>query len=158
MVSFQSVFPSINASINAESNASPKVLGMFAITKFALQHMKSGSKIVNSTSVTAYKGRPDLVDYSSTKGAILAFTRSLSQQLASKNIRVNGVAPGPIWTPLIPASLPKDQVENFGKETPLGRAGQPSEVAPCYIFLASDDSSYITGSVLHPNGGSVVNT
>jgi NAD(P)-dependent dehydrogenase (short-subunit alcohol dehydrogenase family) len=131
---------------------------MFAITKFALQHMKSGSTIVNSTSVTAYKGRPDLVDYSSTKGAILAFTRSLSQQLASKNIRVNGVAPGPIWTPLIPASLPKDQVENFGKETPLGRAGQPSEVAPCYIFLASDDSSYITGSVLHPNGGSVVNT
>ncbi|KAH8549561.1 3-oxoacyl-reductase [Umbelopsis sp. PMI_123] len=134
------------------------IFGMFNITKFALQHMKSGSKIVNSTSVTAYKGRPDLIDYSSTKGAITAFTRSLSQQLASRNIRVNGVAPGPIWTPLIPASFSKEEVESFGKETPLGRPGQPSEVAPCYVFLASEDSSYITGSVLHPNGGSVVNS
>jgi NAD(P)-dependent dehydrogenase (short-subunit alcohol dehydrogenase family) len=98
------------------------------------------------------------MDYSSTKGAIIAFTRSLSQQLASKNIRVNGVAPGPIWTPLIPASLTKEQVESFGKETPLGRAGQPGEVAPCYIFLASSDASYISGSVLHPNGGAVVNS
>jgi NAD(P)-dependent dehydrogenase (short-subunit alcohol dehydrogenase family) len=131
---------------------------MFAITKFALHHMKSGSAIVNTTSVTAYKGRGDLMDYSSTKGAIIAFTRSLSQQLASKNIRVNGVAPGPIWTPLIPASLTKEQVESFGKETPLGRAGQPGEVAPCYIFLASSDASYISGSVLHPNGGAVVNS
>ncbi|KAI8579020.1 hypothetical protein K450DRAFT_244593 [Umbelopsis ramanniana AG] len=134
------------------------ILGMFSMTKFALQHMKGGSKIINTTSVTAYKGKPNLVDYSSTKGAIVAFTRSLSQQLASKNIRVNGVAPGPIWTPLIPSSFPKEEVESFGKETPLGRAGQPSEVAPCYIFLASDDSSYITGSVLHPNGGTIVNS
>ncbi|KAJ2962950.1 hypothetical protein NQZ79_g1902 [Umbelopsis isabellina] len=134
------------------------ILGMFAVTKYALAHMKPGSAIVNSTSVTAYKGRPDLCDYSSTKGAITAFTRSLSQQLASKKIRVNGVAPGPIWTPLIPASLPKEQVEQFGQQTPLGRAGQPSECATCYIFLASDDASYISGSVLHPNGGTVVNS
>jgi NAD(P)-dependent dehydrogenase (short-subunit alcohol dehydrogenase family) len=131
---------------------------MFAVTKYALKHMKAGSSIVNSTSVTAYKGSPKLVDYSSTKGVIVTFTRSLSQQLASKNIRVNGVAPGPIWTPLIPASFTKEQVEEFGKQTPLGRAGQPSEVAPCYIFLASSDASYMTGTVLHPNGGTVVNT
>ena len=131
---------------------------MFAITKFALNHMQSGSAIINTTSVTAYKGSQQLVDYSSTKGAIVTFTRSLSQQLASKNIRVNGVAPGPIWTPLIPASFTEEQVEEFGKKVPMGRAGQPSEVAPCYIFLASSDSSYITGSVLHPNGGTIINT
>ncbi|CAO3627067.1 unnamed protein product [Mucor fragilis] len=134
------------------------VFGMFAITKFALNHMQSGSAIINTTSVTAYKGSQQLVDYSSTKGAIVTFTRSLSQQLASKNIRVNGVAPGPIWTPLIPASFTEEQVEQFGKKVPMGRAGQPSEVAPCYIFLASSDSSYITGSVLHPNGGTIINT
>lgn len=131
---------------------------MFNVTKFALNHMQSGSAIINTTSVTAYKGSQQLVDYSSTKGAIVTFTRSLSQQLASKNIRVNGVAPGPIWTPLIPASFTEEQVEQFGKQVPMGRAGQPSEVAPCYIFLASGDSSYITGSVLHPNGGTIINT
>ena len=107
--------------------------------------------------MTAYKGSPQLLDYSSTKGAIVAFTRSLSQSLAEKNIRVNGVAPGPIWTPLIPSTFPEEKVEKFGGDVPLGRAGQPEEVAPCYVFLASDDASYMTGQVLHPNGGSVVN-
>lgn len=125
---------------------------MFAITKFALSHMKSGSSIVNTTSVTAYKGSKQLVGCSSTKGAIVTFTRSFSQQLASKNIHVNAVAPGPIWAPLVPAFFIEEQVEEFGKQVPLGRAGQPSEVTPSYIFLASSDSSYITDFALHPNG------
>ncbi|HSK09051.1 MAG TPA: SDR family oxidoreductase, partial [Vicinamibacterales bacterium] len=128
------------------------IFAMFFLTKAALPHLREGSAIVNSTSVTAYKGNPQLLDYSSTKGAIVAFTRSLSQALAEKKIRVNAVAPGPIWTPLIPATFPPDKVKTFGADVPLGRPGQPEEVAPSYVFLASDDSSYITGQVLHPNG------
>jgi NAD(P)-dependent dehydrogenase (short-subunit alcohol dehydrogenase family) len=119
--------------------------------------MKEGCAIVNTTSVTAYRGSPQLIDYSSTKGAIVAFTRSLSKNLAKRKIRVNAVAPGPIWTPLIPASFDAEHVKQFGADTPLGRPGQPEEVAPCFVFLASDDASYITGQVLHPNGGEVVN-
>jgi NAD(P)-dependent dehydrogenase (short-subunit alcohol dehydrogenase family) len=133
------------------------IFAMFFLTKAALPHLGEGSAIVNTTSVTAYQGNPALLDYSSTKGAIVAFTRSLSQQLVDKGIRVNAVAPGPIWTPLIPATMPEDSVASFGKDVPMGRPGQPEEVAPCYLFLASDDSSYMAGQVLHPNGGNVVN-
>ena len=133
------------------------IFGMFFLTKAAMKHLKQGSAIINTTSVTAYKGNPQLLDYSSTKGAIVAFTRSLSQSLVEKGIRVNAVAPGPIWTPLIPSTFPEDKVASFGKQVPMGRAGQPEEVAPSYVFLASDDSSYISGQILHPNGGEVVN-
>ena len=133
------------------------IFAMFFLTKAALPHLGEGSAIVNTTSVTAYQGNPSLLDYSSTKGAIVAFTRSLSQQLVDDGIRVNAVAPGPIWTPLIPATMPEDSVASFGKDVPMGRPGQPEEVAPCYLFLASDDSSYMAGQVLHPNGGNVVN-
>ncbi len=132
------------------------IFGMFFMTKAALKHLDKGSAIVNTTSVTAYKGAPNLLDYSATKGAIVAFTRSLSLSLESKGIRVNGVAPGPIWTPLIPSTMP-EQVAHFGEDVPMKRAGQPDEVAPCYVFLASNDSSYISGQILHPNGGEVVN-
>ena len=128
------------------------------MTQAALRHLKEGAAIVNTTSITAYRGSPHLVDYASTKGAIVAFTRSLSGQLADKGIRVNGVAPGPIWTPLIPASFEADKVASFGTDVPLGRAGQPNEVAPAFLFLACEDSSYFTGQVLHPNGGSIINT
>ena len=133
------------------------ILSMFFLVKAALPHLREGSTILNTTSVTAYKGSPQLLDYSSTKGAIVSFTRSLALQLADREIRVNAVAPGPIWTPLIPATFPADAVESFGSDVPLGRAGQPEEVAPSYVFLASDDSSYVSGQVLHPNGGEVVN-
>jgi len=133
------------------------IFGYFFMAKHAMKHLKEGSSIINTTSVTAYKGSPELLDYSATKGAIVAFTRSLSQLLADKKIRVNGVAPGPIWTPLIPSTFPKEKVKDFGKDVPLGRAGQPEEVAPSFLFLASDDASYMTGQILHPNGGTVVN-
>lgn len=126
----------------------------FYTVQEALNHMKEGDTIINTTSVTAYRGSTHLLDYSSTKGAITAYTRSLSKMLAEKKIRVNGVAPGPIWTPLIPATI--DDVSNFGKKVPMGRAGQPSEVGPAYVFLACEDSSYMTGQVLHINGGEVV--
>ena len=130
--------------------------GYVFMTQAALPHLKEGAAIVNTASITAYRGHPMLVDYSATKGAIVTFTRSLSNQLADKGIRVNAVAPGPIWTPLIPASFDADSVAEFGKDTPLGRAGQPNEVAPCHLFLACEDSSYMTGQVLHPNGGEMV--
>jgi NAD(P)-dependent dehydrogenase (short-subunit alcohol dehydrogenase family) len=133
------------------------IFSMFHLTKAAMKHLGEGSAIVNTASVTAYKGSPELLDYSSTKGAIVAFTRSLSQALAEKKIRVNAVAPGPIWTPLIPSTFPGEKVETFGSDVPMKRAGQPEEVAPCFVFLASDDSSYMTGQVLHPNGGTIVN-
>ncbi|PYJ26139.1 MAG: NAD(P)-dependent oxidoreductase, partial [Verrucomicrobia bacterium] len=133
------------------------IFSFFFMTKAAVKHLKKGAAIINTTSVTAYKGNPQLLDYSSTKGAIAAFTRSLSQALADKDIRVNGVAPGPVWTPLIPSSFPAEDVEEFGSDVPLGRPGQPEEIAPSFVFLASDDSSYMTGQILHPNGGTVVN-
>ena len=135
------------------------IFGYFWMAKYALPHMPDGGAIINTTSVTAYRGSPQLVDYASTKGAIVAFTRSLSQQLFEKRkIRVNAVAPGPIWTPLIPASFDEERTAQHGSSAKMGRAGQPDEVAPSYIFLASEaDSSYINGQVLHPNGGDVVN-
>lgn len=133
------------------------IFAMFWITKAALPHMAKGSAIINTTSVTAYRGSGHLIDYSSTKGAIVTFTRSLSSSLASKGIRVNGVAPGPIWTPLIPASFEADKVTEFGTDVPLKRAGEPAEVAPSFLFLACEDSSYFTGQILHPNGGEIVN-
>lgn len=132
------------------------IFGMFYVTQAALPHMGKGASIVCTSSVTAFKGQDVLIDYASTKGAILAFVRALSGNLASKGIRVNAVAPGPIWTPLIPASFPEESVETFGKDVPLARPGQPNEVAPCMLFLACDDSSYMTGQTLHPNGGTLV--
>ncbi|MFS8608106.1 MAG: SDR family oxidoreductase [Gammaproteobacteria bacterium] len=134
------------------------IYAYFLYTQAVLRFMRSGGAIVNTTSVTAYRGSPGLLDYSATKGAIVSFTRSLAQSLVGRGIRVNGVAPGPIWTPLIPATFGPEKVASFGKDTPMGRAGQPSEVAPCYVFLASADASYITGQVLHPNGGDFVTT
>lgn len=133
------------------------IFSYFFMAQAALPHLTEGASIINTTSVTAYKGSPQLLDYSSTKGAIVSFTRSLSLALADKKIRVNAVAPGPIWTPLIPSTFPPDKVATFGSDVPLKRAGEPEEVAPSYVFLASDDASYMTGQVLHPNGGTVVN-
>ena len=132
------------------------IFSYFFLAKAALKHLGEGSRIINSTSVTAYKGSPMLLDYSSTKGAIVAFTRSLALSLAAKGILVNAVAPGPVWTPLIPATFPEEKTEKFGEDVPLKRAGQPVEIAHSYVFLASEGGSYMTGQVLHPNGGTIV--
>jgi NAD(P)-dependent dehydrogenase (short-subunit alcohol dehydrogenase family) len=136
-----------------EKTFQTNIFAMYYITKPCLRHMKDGDSIITTTSVTAYKGSPRFLDYAATNGAITTFTRSLALNLTKSKIRVNGVAPGPIWTPLIPASFSEKEVEEFGKQVPMGRPGQPCEVAPCYVFLASEDASYITGQVLHPNGG-----
>jgi len=136
---------------------SVNIFSMFWITKALLPFMKEGSCIINSTSVTAYRGSAHLLDYSATKGAIVSFTRSLSANLIEKGIRVNGVAPGPVWTPLVPSSFPAAKVKTYGTDTPMKRAGQPVEIAPAYVFLASDDAKYITGQFIHPNGGEIIN-
>jgi NAD(P)-dependent dehydrogenase (short-subunit alcohol dehydrogenase family) len=133
------------------------VFSQFHMVRACLQYMEAGASIINTTSITAYRGHKSLIDYAATKGAILSFTRSLSEALIDKGIRVNGVAPGPIWTPLIPASFDAEKTAKHGESAPMHRAGQPNEVAPCYVFLASEDASYISGQVLHPNGGNVVN-
>lgn len=135
---------------------SVNVFGMFYLTQVALKYLKPGSCIINTSSVTAFRGSEHLVDYAATKAAIVGFTRSLALQLADKKIRVNAVAPGPIWTPLIPASFDKEKVEKFGEDTQLGRKGQPYEVAPSYLFLVLEENSFMTGQVLHPNGGEIV--
>ncbi|HEX6428154.1 MAG TPA: glucose 1-dehydrogenase [Niastella sp.] len=134
------------------------IFAMFFLVQAAEAYLKEGASIINTTSVTAYRGSSHLLDYSATKGAIVSFTRSLSAYFAKHKIRVNGVAPGPVWTPLIPATFPPSHVSSFGSDTPLGRAGEPVEIAGCYLFLASDEASFITGQVLHPNGGEIVNT
>jgi NAD(P)-dependent dehydrogenase (short-subunit alcohol dehydrogenase family) len=129
------------------------IFGYFYMTQAVMPHLDRGAAIVNTGSVTSYRGSPELLDYSSTKGAIMAFTRSLAKALAEKGIRVNGVAPGPIWTPLIPSTFPAEKVAKFGADTPMKRPGQPNEVASCFLFLACEDASYVTGAFLHPNGG-----
>ncbi|RXZ76578.1 glucose 1-dehydrogenase [Paenibacillaceae bacterium] len=133
------------------------IFAFFYLTKAAMPHLKKGACIINTSSITAYRGSPDLIDYSATKGAIVAFTRSLSENLADKGIRVNGVAPGPIWTPLIPSTFGEQKVAEFGGDTPMKRPGQPEELGPAYVFLASDDSSYMTGQFIHINGGEIIN-
>ncbi|MGY0432232.1 SDR family oxidoreductase [Bacillus rugosus] len=168
-------FPSIDILVNnaAEQHVQPSIekitshqlirtfqtniFSMFYLTKAVLPHLKKGSSIINTASITAYKGNKTLIDYSATKGAIVTFTRSLSQSLVQQGIRVNAVAPGPIWTPLIPASFSAKDVEVFGSDVPMERPGQPVEVAPSYLYLASDDSTYVTGQTIHVNGGTIVN-
>ena len=149
--------PAQLSSAQLERTFRTNVFSFFHMTRACLQYMQSGASIINTTSITAYQGHKTLIDYAATKGAIVAMTRSLSQALTDKGIRVNGVAPGPIWTPLIPASFDAEKVARHGESVPMDRAGQPNEVAPCYVFLASDDASYISGQVLHPNGGKIVN-
>ena len=134
------------------------IFSYFYMAREAVKHLHEGGVIINTTSVTAYRGSSHLLDYSSTKAAIVGFTRSLALSLVKQGIRVNGVAPGPIWTPLIPSTFDEQKVATFGSDVPMQRAGQPHEVAPCYVFLAASDSSYMTGQVLHPNGGEVINT
>jgi len=133
------------------------VFSMFYCTQAALPHMRRGGRIINTASVTAYRGSDHLIDYASTKGAIVAFTRSLALSLAEREIHVNAVAPGPVWTPLIPASLTAEEVRRFGSQVPLGRPAQPDEIAPSFVFLASEGANYMTGQVLHPNGGEIIN-
>ena len=144
---------------NLTKTFATNVFSMFYLSQAALPYLRKSpyASIINTTSVTAYRGSPGLIDYSATKGAIVSFTRSLSQALTEDKIRVNAVAPGPIWTPLIPATFPEEKVKGFGDDTPLGRAGEPYECGACFVFLASHDSSYLTGQVLHPNGGEIIN-
>ncbi|MEH7416409.1 SDR family oxidoreductase [Neobacillus drentensis] len=144
-------------SAQLEKTFRTNIFSYFYMTKMALPHLKKGASIINTASITAYHGNEQLLDYSATKGAIVSFTRSLAMSLAKQGIRVNGVAPGPIWTPLIPSTFPEDQVASFGANTPLGRAGQPHELAPSYVYLASDDASYVSGQMIHVNGGTIVN-
>jgi NAD(P)-dependent dehydrogenase (short-subunit alcohol dehydrogenase family) len=141
-----------------EYTFSVNIFSFFHMCRFAIPHLQEGSVIINTASVTAYKGNEVLMDYSSTKGAIVSFTRSLSQSLAKKGIRVNAVAPGPVWTPLIVASFDDEKVASFGQDIPMGRPAQPVEIASCYVFLASREGAFLTGQVLHPNGGSIVNS
>ncbi|GIP35692.1 NAD(P)-dependent oxidoreductase [Paenibacillus sp. J2TS4] len=133
------------------------LFAIFYMTQAALPHLGSGSAIINTASITAYRGSPELIDYSATKGAIVSFTRSLSGHLVGRGIRVNGVAPGPIWTPLIPSTFDEQQVATFGADTPMKRPGQPEELGPAYVFLASSDSAYMTGQFIHINGGEIIN-